>query len=182
MFFTIYKITNILDGKFYIGKHQTKNLDDGYLGSGKLLGRAIKKYGKENFKKEILEIHDTEEAMNAAEARLVVLSKQSYNLCEGGHGGFGYVNSHEDKTEWVKRGYKKSNLSKYASANGKANKGSKRTAKQKENIRVSLLGSKPGNLGMKYKQKNHNSASHPKGPRGPYKKHALLANLVIAPV
>lgn len=92
MYFTIYKITNLLNGKFYIGKHQTKNLDDGYFGSGKLLRLAIDKYGKENFKKEILEVHDTEEAMNAAEARLVNLSKESYNLCEGGNGGFGYIN------------------------------------------------------------------------------------------
>lgn len=92
MFFTIYKITNLLDGKFYIGKHQTKNLDDGYLGSGKMLKRAITKHGKENFKKEILEIHKTEEAMNAAEKRLVIVGPLSYNLCEGGNGGFGFIN------------------------------------------------------------------------------------------
>lgn len=93
MYYTIYKTTNVLNEKFYIGKHQTKNLDDGYLGSGKLLKRAIKKHGIENFKKEILHVFDTEEEMNAKEKELVVLSEASYNLCPGGHGGFGYINS-----------------------------------------------------------------------------------------
>ena len=92
MFYTIYKTTNLINNKFYIGKHQTTNLDDGYLGSGKLLNHAIKKYGVENFVKEILHIFDNEKDMNHAEKDLVVLSEQSYNLVEGGQGGFGYIN------------------------------------------------------------------------------------------
>ena len=88
MKFTIYKITNILDGKFYIGKHKTKNLDDGYFGSGKFIQRAVKKYGREAFTKEILFVFDNEEKMNAKEAELVVLCEESYNLCLGGKGGW----------------------------------------------------------------------------------------------
>ncbi len=94
MYYTIYKITNLLDGKFYVGKHKTKNLDDGYMGSGKLIRRAIEKHGVENFKKEILHVFQTEAEMNDAEARLVVLSEESYNLCPGGEGGFGYIHKH----------------------------------------------------------------------------------------
>lgn len=93
MYYTIYKITNKLNGKFYIGKHQTCDLDDDYMGSGKRIKAAIKKYGIENFKKEILQVFETETEMNEAEARLVVLSEDSYNLCPGGQGGFGFINN-----------------------------------------------------------------------------------------
>lgn len=47
----IYKTTNLLNGKIYIGKHTTTNKEDNYLGSGIKLINAIKKYGRENFKK-----------------------------------------------------------------------------------------------------------------------------------
>lgn len=73
--------------------HKTKNLDDGYIGSGKLLRRAIKKHGLENFSTIILHIFDEEWKMKIAEKILVVPDKEtSYNLCPGGHGGFGYIN------------------------------------------------------------------------------------------
>ena len=96
MFYTIYKITNKIDGKYYIGKHQTKNLNDGYMGSGILIKRAIEKYGIDNFSKEILYSYSTEEEMNAKEKELVVVSEETYNLCLGGHGGFGYINTVRD--------------------------------------------------------------------------------------
>ena len=50
----LYITTHIESGKYYIGKHETNKLNDGYLGSGKLLKRAIKKYGKDAFKQEII--------------------------------------------------------------------------------------------------------------------------------
>lgn len=92
MYYTIYRITNKINGKFYIGKHQTKDLKDGYMGSGKLIKRAIRKHGVENFSKEILFVFDNEEDMNSKEKELVVIGEDSYNLCEGGNGGFGYIN------------------------------------------------------------------------------------------
>jgi len=72
--------------------HQTKNLDDGYMGSGKLLKRAIDKHGLDNFVKEILHVFDNSSDMIAKEAELVKCDKSTYNLCEGGKGGFGYIN------------------------------------------------------------------------------------------
>ncbi len=69
-------------------------MDDGYLGSGKRLKRAINKYGIDNFNKEIIAVYDVEWKMNLAEKILVVTDPEiSYNLCPGGKGGWGYVNS-----------------------------------------------------------------------------------------
>jgi hypothetical protein len=107
VFYTIYKITNKINGKYYIGKHQTENLDDGYFGSGKLIKKAIKKYGIENFIKEILFVYDNEQEMNEKEKELVTLREDSYNLCPGGQGGFGYINkiiSKDDRSKYGKIG------------------------------------------------------------------------------
>ena len=49
----IYKITNTINGKIYIGKYQGNNFNN-YWGSGKILKNAYKKYGRENFTKEII--------------------------------------------------------------------------------------------------------------------------------
>lgn len=110
IYYTIYKITNTINGKFYIGMHKTNNLDDGYMGSGKYIKRAIEKYGIENFTKEILFIFDNENNMKSKEAELVTeelcKSNTCYNICPGGHGGFGYINNHEEKKKWSSIGGK----------------------------------------------------------------------------
>ena len=67
----VYKTTNKINGKFYIGLHSTNNLNDNYLGSGWVLKDAIKKYGKENFIKEILFIYDSRQLAMKKEAELV---------------------------------------------------------------------------------------------------------------
>jgi hypothetical protein len=95
MKYLIYKITNLINGRFYIGAHQTNNIDDGYMGSGKLLHEAYKKYGINNFQKEIIYYCDSAEEMYLIEKELVepvYKNKKSYNLMEGGKGGFNTIN------------------------------------------------------------------------------------------
>ena len=91
MKYIIYKTTNLLDGKYYIGCHQTENLNDGYLGSGKHLRYAIKKYGIENFQFEILHYAASKKEMFELEHQIVneqiVKDPLSYNLKLGGSGG-----------------------------------------------------------------------------------------------
>jgi group I intron endonuclease len=91
MYYIIYKITNKLDSKIYIGAHATENINDGYMGSGKYLKRAVKKYGIENFVKDILFVFDNKEDMFSKEAEIVtesfVVSSDTYNVKLGGSGG-----------------------------------------------------------------------------------------------
>jgi hypothetical protein len=91
MKYIIYKTTNIINNKIYIGKHQTENINDTYLGSGVALERAIKRYGKQNFKKEILFVFNTEKEMNEKEKELVtesfIATNKTYNMGVGGEGG-----------------------------------------------------------------------------------------------
>ena len=88
----IYKTTNLLSGKFYIGMHSTDDLNDGYLGSGTLLKRSINKHGKENHSIEILEFVNSREELAAREKEIVSLQeiakKECMNLKVGGDGGF----------------------------------------------------------------------------------------------
>ena len=95
-YYIVYKIVNNINGKIYIGVHQTKDINDGYMGSGTNIRRAIKKYGKENFTKYVIEIFDTPEKMFEMETILVsdefLDSSKSYNINKGGLGSFDHIN------------------------------------------------------------------------------------------
>lgn len=97
MHYYLYEITNQVNGKIYVGVHKTKSLDDGYMGSGKVIRHAIEKHGIENFTKVILETFDDSAAMYAREKEVVTaefLAREDvYNLRRGGFGGFDHINS-----------------------------------------------------------------------------------------
>lgn len=112
MYHFIYKTTNLINGKFYLGKRSTKNLDDGYLGSGNSIKLAITKYGKENFKREILCYTETKELNAELEALLIdesmTANPMCYNIALGGQGGIGPAICRTP--EQIKEGARKSGI------------------------------------------------------------------------
>ena len=98
IYYLVYKLTNLVNGKIYIGCHITKDMNDGYMGSGKRLAYAKKKYGLGSFKKEILSTWETPEEMFAEEKRLVneefITRDDVYNIACGGRGSWLHVNFH----------------------------------------------------------------------------------------
>lgn len=152
-FYTVYKITNNITNKEYIGYHATNNLEDGYMGSGKLIGRAIEKYGPDNFTKEYIEIFDNKEDAVLLEKLLVDLDyvnrRDTYNISLGGNdtilfgenNGF-YGKKHTDETKL--KISKKSSVKKHTvESKKKISAGSKKhwqNEEYREKIRSKLIG------------------------------------------
>ena len=94
--YLIYQITNLVNGKIYIGKHETFNIEDNYFGSGNLVRAAINKHGLENFEFKILIDLKSREEMNLLEKMVVTEEfcerEDVYNIKVGGEGGWDHVN------------------------------------------------------------------------------------------
>lgn len=86
-----YQTQNFINGKYYYGVHSTNNLNDNYLGSGKNIKNSIKKYGRENFYREILCFFpDRKSAFEYEEKFLneqILSDPQCYNISKGGNKG-----------------------------------------------------------------------------------------------
>lgn len=91
----IYKTTNLLNNKFYIGMHSTSNLKDGYIGSGTSLRHAVRKYGVNNFKLEIIEWCENREILIQREKEIItedyINNINCYNMKPVGTGGFNNI-------------------------------------------------------------------------------------------
>jgi hypothetical protein len=87
-----YKTTNLINGRYYLGMHSTNRIDDGYLGSGKRLYYELNKYGRNNFKFEILKQFESREELVQAEIGLItehdLKNPNCLNLKSGGEGGW----------------------------------------------------------------------------------------------
>ena len=97
----IYRITNKINGKTYVGQHKYKKLNDRYMGSGVLLKEAKKKYGIENFEKEILEFDIPNVGLANDFEQMYILferakGKAEYNIAPG---GLGHIGHHSEETK-----------------------------------------------------------------------------------
>ena len=90
----IYKTTCKVTGKYYVGMHSTSNLEDDYIGSGKRLWYSIKKHGRDNHQKEILEFLSDRKSLKERERELVndslIQDPMCMNIMKGGEGGRGF--------------------------------------------------------------------------------------------
>lgn len=162
----IYKTTNLLSGKYYIGMHSTNDLDDGYLGSGNRLRLAIRKHGKENFKREILEFIESRAELKVREFEIVnleeIAKKDCMNLVVGGEGGNAtaeYTSKYQIE-KWKDEEYRKKMsklLKEYVTENHKQGKmkydnftGNKHSEKTKKKMSESSKGMGVGTTNSQY--------------------------------
>ena len=181
----LYKITNMINGKIYIGIHSTTDLNDRYMGSGKRLLNAFKKYGIKNFNKEILCFCNTREEICQLEKEIVneefIKREDVYNLNTGGQYGL-----HSEET---KRKISESNKGQKSWAKGKklskehreriskSRIGYKHSEATREKMREAQKGEKSHNYGKKFSEatrekmrKNHKDFS---GKNNPCSKRVL---------
>lgn len=163
MYGYIYKTTNILNGKIYIGKRKG-NFDKNYLGSGKYLLNAVNRYGKCNFKVEIIEECENLEHQNNREIYWISYYRNKgfnmYNIANGGDGGNIYEYLSKDKAEEVKRKISECNKSGKCGNKGKylsdehrrkisnSSKGKNLTPEHIQHLKESHKGQKAWNKGL----------------------------------
>lgn len=80
-----------LEDYYYLGKHETTNLNDGYKGSGTKLCEYYKKYPND-YIFTILEFYSNKTELNKAEQKLIgdlwKTDEYCLNMNAGGHGGW----------------------------------------------------------------------------------------------
>lgn len=137
--YNIYKTTNLVNGKFYWGVHDSIDENDGYLGSGTVLRKAIKKYGKDSFRRVTKLLYNAAREAYKDEGFIVnkamVENPMSYNSHPGGKGG-SLPGKHAPC--YGRTGDKHPMFGKTGKNN--PNYGSKRTQEQKRNIKASVAG------------------------------------------
>ena len=163
MYGYIYKTTNLIDNKIYIGKKKGE-FTEKYKGSGKYLRNAVNKYGVENFKVEIIEYCETLEEQNEKEKYWIDYYRSQnaeiYNIANGGDGGDIFSCLPQEQLQEIK------DYISYCSKNGicgnkgkhfsqehkqklsDAHKGIKRTQEQIEKHRQAILGKPAWNKGL----------------------------------
>jgi hypothetical protein len=95
----LYKTTCLTTSRYYFGIHSTSNLEDGYMGSGKRLRYSIRKYGKKNHKKEIIEFFNTRVELEEKENLIIKEYIDDINCINLTNGGTGFKMNHSEETK-----------------------------------------------------------------------------------
>jgi group I intron endonuclease len=159
----LYKTTNLVNGKVYIGVHKLANTSKSkkYLGSGKTIKAAIEKYGRANFTRDTLAEFSCAEDVYKAEAEIVTLAFcnriDTYNIKTGGEGGRGVILPNETKAKM-----------------SAARKGKVLSEQHKINLSISKKGNQYG-LGHKVSEEHKNILRASKiGGKNPASKAILI--------
>jgi group I intron endonuclease len=176
----VYLTTNIVNGKGYVGQHVSDDKNNKYLGSGILINKAIQKYGKNNFAKEIIEYCTSEKQLNEQEEYWIkekhTLTPNGYNISESGYGNGtrgvepwnkGKHGIYSDET--IERMTRKLKL-----INVKGCEGHPRSEKCKRKIgdknKINSLGEKNGMFGRHHSQESRDKMSKNMKGRIPWNK------------
>ena len=162
----IYLIVNNVNHKTYIGQKKLKSNawnKDGYLGSGRLIKKAIEKYGKESFEKFLIQFCETKEELDKQEIFWIAEYKKrglaQYNIAIGGQGGAlfkGHKHSEESKKKIAaQKGWKQSELAKDKIS--KANMGKSNPFYGKKHSEETLEKMKNSHKGHKASFRGHHS-------------------------
>ena len=165
----IYRITNNINHKTYIGQHKYHKsllVEDGYMGSGVLLKKAQKKYGIENFSKEIITIAMSKSEVDVLEKYYITKERNEntygcYNIADGGYGG-GQKGYHH--TEEAKKRISETHKGRQVSEETKKKiseyfKGKPRSKETIEKMSKSLKGRKTWNKGKHLSDENKKKLS-----------------------
>ena len=143
----IYKTTNLINNKIYIGKHMSEKVSKTYKGSGKILKQAFKKYGKENFLCEVIATANTEDELNNLEAYWIEQYNSrdpeiGYNIVAGGLGTSGYKHTEEAKQKMSKAKTGRRLTEEWKRHVSEANRGKFVSEETREKLRQANIGKK----------------------------------------
>lgn len=158
MYGYVYKLTNLITSKVYIGKHKYSfpYLDESYTTSGTYIQNSIDFYGIENFSKELIDIAETLEELNEKERlwiqKLDCKHPKGYNLTDGGDGSVNLVPELRYKLAYWK-GKKQPDAMKLKRA--QSNTGKKRSIETRQRISEANRRQKPTEYSMQRSVEAH---------------------------
>lgn len=170
----IYLIVNKVNGKTYVGQRKSSKEwhEDKYMGSGRLLGLAKKKYGIENFEKFLIQYCYSKEETNRAERLWIAeyrrRGKAEYNLANGGDGGNGEANKGKKRSDETKRKLSESHKGNHPSEETRQKMSEKRKGKKHSEEWSKKISE--ANKGRKFSEEHRRKLSEAKKGRTPWNK------------